>query len=444
LAVWRGFLTGCSAWHPSTGNVNDSQPDNQDEVAQRIKQKPVVGICLKRYTMTEDMRPARHNTFVDIPDSLRLPNFMLANDELVEDDFSAGYKLVLQSVVCHRGDSLQSGHYIAFARLDPKLLTDNRRHDHDPPPDYEDAQWVKFDDLMIESRVSYVDDINESLRSEMPYLLFYQIVPNVDMTAYCTDDTETEPPSYSVSKVDLNVGLDKFYKTPFGALSTPVDGYFSSAPTPRPSKAPSIRLSSDFGTDPTGRLSSDIHTSSAGGSANGSRPHSMAVGIDETPATTITPESHSPIVTPAAMTPSDETTAQRLSRAAARMRSVTTRSRPQSQAGEGRLSSTMKQIGGLMRTSRDPLKEAAPPGPATTATTTTSTSRNSTTSAPPTVPSSEHGDEGEGIVGEGGHGKQHHHHHHIRHRKGKSKVLLGGGEKKEKVGGEADRECTVM
>jgi hypothetical protein len=358
---------------------------------------------------------------------------MLANDELVEDDphgFSAGYKLVLQSVVCHRGDSLQSGHYIAFARVDPKLLTDNRRHDYDPPPDYEEAQWVKFDDLMIESRVSYVDDIKESLRSEMPYLLFYQIVPNVDIATYSTDETGTEPPSYSASKVDLNasptpVVVEQFSKHHAG--SGWAEGYFGSTPTPKPAKAPSIRLSSDYGMGTTGRPSSEMPSSSAGGSASGSRPQSMAVGtevsVDETPATTITSESHSPVVSP-----NDETTAQRLSRAAARVRNVT-KSRPQSQVGEGRLSSTMKQIGGLMRTSKEPLREVPPM---------TAASLHTSTSAPPTVPPSEHSEDGQ--AGEPGEAKTHsHHHHHLRHRKGKSKQ----GEKKEKPG-DTDRECTVM
>lgn len=120
-----------------------------------FEQRPVVGICLKRYAMTESGLPKRHNTFIDIPDSLRLPHFMLADDKSVPEEDGKGlnteYKLVLQSVICHRGDSLQSGHYISFARVAPKLLTDNRRHDFDPPPDYEEAQWVQFDDLDIEN-----------------------------------------------------------------------------------------------------------------------------------------------------------------------------------------------------------------------------------------------------------------------------------------------------
>ena len=94
--------------------------------------------------MTEQGVPIRQNTLIDIPISMRLPHFMVVDDVRADQDsngLSQEYKLDLQSVVCHRGDSLHSGHYIAFARVAPKLLTDNRRHDSDPPPDYEEAQW---------------------------------------------------------------------------------------------------------------------------------------------------------------------------------------------------------------------------------------------------------------------------------------------------------------
>lgn len=128
-------------------------------------QRPIVGICLKRCAMTESGQPRRLNTFIDIPDSLRLPHFMLVGaPDLEENGLRTEYKLVLQSVVCHRGGSLQSGHYIAFARAAPKLLTDSRRHDLDPPPDYEEAQWVLFDDLETENWVAFVDNIKRSLR----------------------------------------------------------------------------------------------------------------------------------------------------------------------------------------------------------------------------------------------------------------------------------------
>lgn len=73
------------------------------------------------------------------------------------------FKLLLQAVVCHRGNSVSSGHYIALVR------------GAEDPTNPDRAQWMRFDDLAPE-RVKYVD-IEKALKEESPYLLFYQIVP---------------------------------------------------------------------------------------------------------------------------------------------------------------------------------------------------------------------------------------------------------------------------
>ncbi|KAK3062809.1 hypothetical protein LTR53_019186, partial [Teratosphaeriaceae sp. CCFEE 6253] len=95
---------------------------------------------------------------------------------------------MLQSVVCHRGSSVHSGHYVALCRgraanadahagLHPQGPDDARRRGS-PDSGDEDAAgdlWMRFDDLARE-RVAYVD-IHAALRAETPYLLFYQVVP---------------------------------------------------------------------------------------------------------------------------------------------------------------------------------------------------------------------------------------------------------------------------
>ncbi|KAH8883350.1 cysteine proteinase [Thozetella sp. PMI_491] len=184
--------------------TSNTEPRSDIEIVRQFSQGPIVAMCLKRYIMTESGLPKRQNTFIDIPDSLELTHFMMVGDAQISEsnNLKTGYKLVLQSVVCHRGDSLHSGHYVTFARANPKLLTDNRRHEHDPPPDYEDAHWVKFDDLLINNRVSSVDDIKESLKEETPYLLFYQILPTIDVARVSTEE-DTEPPPYN--DYNLNV-----------------------------------------------------------------------------------------------------------------------------------------------------------------------------------------------------------------------------------------------
>jgi hypothetical protein len=336
------------------------------EVKLNFDQRPVVGICLKRYAMTETGLPKRHNTFIDIPDSLRLPRFMLADgsvDESTEgledqNELNADYKLVLQSVICHRGESVQSGHYIAFARVAPMILTDNRRHELDPPPDYEEAQWVMFDDLHIEQRVSYVDDIKESLKAEMPYLLFYQVVPMVDVASASADASVPNPPSYD----DFKVSIELSTPSPGDALETPrrPDGYFGDsaiavAQQSSSSKPPSIRLSLEQ-ERPRRSMEGTTYHSYAGSTLADSRRQSLAFTDSAAATPAATPPTHSPVISP-----SDETTASRLSRAASRFAARGNRSRPPSQSGDGRdgrISMTMSRMAGLMmRPSKEPLAD---------------------------------------------------------------------------------------
>ncbi|KAK3403300.1 ubiquitin carboxyl-terminal hydrolase-domain-containing protein [Sordaria brevicollis] len=357
IPAWQFFRL--IPWHATASH---SEPSNDVEVARHFNQRPVVGICLKRYTMTETGFPIRQNTLIDIPDSMRLPHFMMPDDdEKQSNGLSQEYKLVLQSVVCHRGDSLHSGHYVSFARVAPKLLTDNRRQEHDPPPDYEEAQWVKFDDLDLDNRVSYVDDIRASLRQEMPYLLFYQIVPMVDVTTASSDGSVGEPPSYNESTTAIagapgTPSMEPLPERP-GGMSRSFSGYFDSASTlVHNGGGPNIRFSTEL--ERPARLSLDeadpYGTGNAGHLRVGrSRRGSLAVS-DTTATTAITPSDvGAPSMPPA--TPQEESTATRLGRAAAKFKN---KSRPTSQAGETRISLTMSRWG-LSRPSRDTLNKDA-------------------------------------------------------------------------------------
>lgn len=343
IPAWQFFRL--IPWH----SVCNEEPHTSKEIVMHFNQRPVVGICLKRYLMTEDGLAKRQNTFIDIPDSLRLPHFMADDAKLSQEDscLSMEYKLVLQSVVCHRGDSVHSGHYISFARVNPKLLTDNKRHDNDPPPDYEDAQWVKFDDL-ADTRVTYVDDIREALKQEMPYLVFYQIVPMVDVTNVSADGSETEPPSYNDSTLNvasITTGSDG------AGPSRPASGYFDTSAIS--STGPSLRFSSDLDRPPRLSLSieEDGHVSTTLLSPEASRRGSIAISEPiGTPA--ITPE----IGLSPSVTPGEETTAQRLSRAAAKFTKASGRSRPTSQVGESRISISLSRLN-LKSKSKEPLRE---------------------------------------------------------------------------------------
>ncbi|KAI8630134.1 cysteine proteinase [Xylariaceae sp. FL1651] len=338
IPAWQFFKL--IPWH----SPDNLEPQSDLEVAQHFNQRPVVGICLKRYMVDGKGNMKRQNTYIDIPDSLRLPHFIMDDRHVEESGLTAEYKLVLQSVVCHRGDSLHSGHYISFCRVAPKLLTDNRRHEKDPPPDYEEAQWVKFDDLATE-RVTTVDDIKQSLKEEMPYLLFYQIVPIVDMAASSTESTEADPPAYDDAAPTV-ITSDASGPQEYEMVSRKTSSYFDNASI-IPSAAPSVRFSAELERSARRSFADDE------GYLSVSRRGSITYGDVVTPSSVTTSNDHSP-----AVSPGEETTAQRLSRAAAKFKS-SSKSRPPSQAGENRISQTMTKLG-LIKSSREPLQDTAP------------------------------------------------------------------------------------
>jgi hypothetical protein len=271
--------------------------------------------------MDKDGQPKRQNTYIDIPESLTLPHFIVDDRHVEEGGLNAEYRLELQSVVCHRGDSLHSGHYVSFSRVAPRLLTFNRRHEKDAPPDYEEAQWVKFDDLEVE-RVVPVDDIKKSLEEEMPYLLFYQIIPtfSVALTASSVRSKEPGPPAYD-EQTPVALTTEVMGYPDYEAVSRKPSSYFDSS-SGLPSAVPSVRFSVDS-ERPTRRSFGDDD-----GLFPASRRASIAYGDVMLPNLDRTSNGHLP-----AVSPGEETTGQRLSRAAAKFKS-SSRSRPPSQAGE--------------------------------------------------------------------------------------------------------------
>ncbi|KAI1463673.1 cysteine proteinase [Daldinia caldariorum] len=339
IPAWQFFRL--IPWHSPA----NKEPESDLEVARHFSQRPVVGICLKRYMMDAEGNMKRQNTYIDIPDSLRLPHFIVDERRVEESGLAAEYKLVLQSVVCHRGDSLHSGHYVSFCRVAPKLLTDNRRHDSDPPPDYEEAQWVKFDDLSIENRVTLVDDIKQSLKEEMPYLLFYQIVPIVEVAASSTESTDIEPPSYDDAALNLtNSETSATQSQERLSISRRPSSYFDNL-VPQPVTNGGIRFSADLELPPRRSFADEdgFLSLSRRGSIHNDFNIASPMPVSEGP---------SPVVTPG-----EETTAQRLSRAAARFRS-SNKSRPQSQAGESRKSLSVPRFGVFIKSSKEPLRDS--------------------------------------------------------------------------------------
>lgn len=189
----------------------DHLPMSDAQVAAHFsKKRPVLGICLKRYAYTYSGQATRRGTYIDIPLEIGVPNFV-SDDNMQEDGPLAGnFRLMLQSVVCHRGMSVTSGHYVTLCRGQASNAHHQHfqaeRRDSDGSADIEDP-WMRFDDLARE-RVSFVD-IHEALRQETPYLLFYQVVPIGD-DGHSIHDL----PSYTeaTSRSQSDVFLEKPYQ----------------------------------------------------------------------------------------------------------------------------------------------------------------------------------------------------------------------------------------
>jgi hypothetical protein len=164
----------------------DNVPKSDAQVAAHFSVKrPVLGICLKRYTMLPNGAPKRLDTFIDIPLEIGLPHFISDERMKEEGPLFGNFKLVLQSVVCHRGVSVDSGHYIALVRANNHERPGTSHSDDSQNTD----KWMRFDDLS-NPRVTDVD-IKKALREESPYLLFYQVQPIDEELALRGD-----PPAY--------------------------------------------------------------------------------------------------------------------------------------------------------------------------------------------------------------------------------------------------------
>lgn len=142
-------------------------------------------MCLKRYTFTEQGESVRLSTRIDIPTEIGLPHF-ISDDSLGEDGPIFGnFKLSLQSAVCHRGTSVESGHYISLVKGTNTSMENEQNGVTNGA--HEPDHWMRFDD-MASQRITLVD-INQALKDETPYLLFYQIVPIDEIPRRPTEET---------------------------------------------------------------------------------------------------------------------------------------------------------------------------------------------------------------------------------------------------------------
>lgn len=192
------MLTSRKAWL----SQGPSAPVGNEEISKYLKQaRPTLGICLKRYGIV-DGKTVRKNTEVDIPIDIHLPHFI--EDDEVADRFSPlvrNFTLSLQSVICHRGNSLTGGHYVSYIRATTQIgdsASSQRLSTEAQLPEYPVERWLRHDDLN-NPRVTKVANIQKELKDEMSYLLFYQVQPVFE------PPTQIEPPAYSVAGIDVNI-----------------------------------------------------------------------------------------------------------------------------------------------------------------------------------------------------------------------------------------------
>ncbi|ODQ81495.1 hypothetical protein BABINDRAFT_159774 [Babjeviella inositovora NRRL Y-12698] len=127
-----------------------------------VSRRPILPICLKRFAYRKATgKFERLKSKVVIPPVIDLPNF-------IADTAETRYKLVLESAVCHRGTSMNSGHFVCAAR---KKVIDARTRDAAT----EQSTWHLFDDLNKKERVTEMT-FREIFDTEWPYMLFYRMV----------------------------------------------------------------------------------------------------------------------------------------------------------------------------------------------------------------------------------------------------------------------------
>ncbi|KAG4028118.1 hypothetical protein MFRU_024g00880 [Monilinia fructicola] len=332
-------------------------PSNNQELAQHIqKHKPMIGFDLKRYGVGSDGRTRRINTPVDIPEEMSLPHFVDEDGMQTNVPFSDRFKLVLRSMICHRGESLNSGHYTSVVRL--RVETDGdwdstRPNNSQQPPDYAEDRWMVHDDI-ADDRVKSAD-INAALKYDkygMPVTLWYELVPTYEGFLYEElqenfMDNST-PPSYTISSVP-SIDVQIYKSSPDSKHACGNDeGYFTSIPND--TNTSTVRFSSEID-----RPRASLHLPEEDRRASVAATDTSSISVEKSDYES------------APVTPGEEPPSNRMSRTF--RRSKTSRSRPQSASNDNR--NAFGYIKNLVsRTSKESLhkqdlsKEYIPPVPA--------------------------------------------------------------------------------
>ncbi|KAI5961455.1 uncharacterized protein KGF55_004078 [Candida pseudojiufengensis] len=171
--------------------TDDNQgPDDLENGAKSSKEfanrRPVLPICLKRYEFNSgDSAGTRSQKRIIIPPFIDLPDFVA--DDI--DEPACSFRLILESAVCHRGRSIESGHFISVVRKNVEKINQTEEEANK-------SLWYYYDDMKKNSRV-VEKTFNEIFNNEWPYMLFYRLVSGRESSAASSIKSNIIPPNGS-------------------------------------------------------------------------------------------------------------------------------------------------------------------------------------------------------------------------------------------------------
>ncbi|KAK9458861.1 ubiquitin carboxyl-terminal hydrolase-domain-containing protein [Lipomyces oligophaga] len=169
------------------------------------QQRPVLPICLKRYTWSSEGKAQKNDRKIIIPEVIEFPHFVaddLDSDGTEGDALFGNFRLILESVVFHRGSSVNSGHYVSAVRdsLFKSRMDIMQRHSSSVYSDESDEEVISADAELATDRWLFFDDLasnriisrsyQDIMDKEMPYLLFYRLVHINDTTEEACSQNE--------------------------------------------------------------------------------------------------------------------------------------------------------------------------------------------------------------------------------------------------------------
>lgn len=121
--------------------------NNLESIAKSSKEfatrRPILPICLKRYRFNSGASAGtRSRKRIIIPPFIDLPQFVA--DDI--DDNTGSFRLILESAICHRGDTIELGHFISVVRKHTNILDETEEAANA-------AHWYLYDDMHKKARV---------------------------------------------------------------------------------------------------------------------------------------------------------------------------------------------------------------------------------------------------------------------------------------------------